>query len=141
MGDWGGDYGAIENKVLVFDLGGLFNIDRVRFYPREKHLVDRFIETFIVGINDGDPLKDGTPGIPSGREVGQATARRPERFCNRPQRHPKNTRSDIVIEMPDRPVRNILFEAPANIRGRLGKSPNLKFTVPVLRRRLPTSPM
>lgn len=115
-GDWGGDYGAIENKVLVFDLGGLFNIDRVRFYPREKHLVDRFIQTCIVGINDGDPLKDGT------REylVGEGWRRRPpgarkdfEIVLNATE----NTRSDIVIEMPDRPIRNILFEAPANIRG------------------------
>ena len=115
-GDWGGDYGAIENKVLVFDLGGLFNIDRVRFYPREKHLVDRFIETFIVGINDGDPLKDGT------REylVGERWARRPpggQRDFEIVLNATENTRSDIVIEMPDRPVRNILFEAPANIRG------------------------
>lgn len=115
-GDWGGDYGAIENKVLVFDLGGLFNIDRVRFYPREKHLVDRFIEAFVVGINDGDPLKDGT------REylVGEGWFRRPpgvRKDFEIALQATENTGSDIVVELPDRPIRNILFEAPANVRG------------------------
>ena len=115
-GDWGGDYGAIENKVLVFDMGGLFNIDRVRFYPREKHLVDRFIETFVVGVNDGDPLKDGT------REylVGKDWFRRPpgaRKDFEIAMLGTENTDSDIVVEMPDRPIRNILFEAPANVRG------------------------
>jgi hypothetical protein len=115
-GDWGGDYGAIENKVLVFDLGGLFNVDRIRFYPREKHLVDRFIETFVVGTNDGDPLKDGTREY----RVGEGWVRRPpgaKKDFEVAYRITENTRSDIDLEMPDRPIRNILFEASANVRG------------------------
>ena len=114
-GDWGGDYGAIENKVLVFDLGGLFNIDRVRFYPRKKHLVDRFIENFVVGVNDGDPFKDGT------REylVGEDWRRRPpgaRKDFEIAMQGTENTRSDIVVEI-NQAIRNILFEAPANVRG------------------------
>ena len=30
-GDWGGDYGVIKNKSVIFDLGGRYLIDRVRF--------------------------------------------------------------------------------------------------------------
>ena len=118
-GDWGGDYGAIENKVLLFDLGGLFKIDRIRFYPREKHLIDRFVETFVIGTSDGDPLHDGTreyrvgagwarPGVvPAGAKSDYDLVHSIS----------ENTQSDINLEMPNRPIRIIMFEAPANIRG------------------------
>ena len=115
-GDWGGDYGAIENKVLTFDLGGLFNVDRIRFYPREKHLADRFIQTFVIGTNDGDPLKDGTRSY----KVGRDWVRRPandDTDWDLVYRITENARSDIELDMSGQPIRNIMFEAPANTRG------------------------
>ena len=47
-----------KHKSLIFDLGGLFFLERIKFYPRERHLHDRFVESFTIGISDGDPFKD-----------------------------------------------------------------------------------
>ena len=47
-------------KALTFDLGAPLLLDRIRFFPRDKHLTDRFVQQFRIGVNDGDPLKDGT---------------------------------------------------------------------------------
>ena len=49
-----------QEKYWLFDLGGQFLLDRIRLFPREKYKTHRFIEKFLIGINDGDPLKDGT---------------------------------------------------------------------------------
>jgi hypothetical protein len=67
-GDLGGDYGRVKNKLLIFDLGGNFIIDRIKFYPRDRFLDTRFIERFVIGISDGDPLKVNTPDLPWRRE-------------------------------------------------------------------------
>ena len=59
-GDWGGDYSRVKNKLLIFDLGGNFIVDRIKFYQRERFLDTRFIESFVIGTSDGDPLKERT---------------------------------------------------------------------------------
>ena len=109
-GDWGGDYGVIKNKVIVFDLGGAFNLRRIRLFPRERFKNERFIENFIIGINDGDPLKDGTRDYNVGWRGDYIDFDVVREFK-------ENTEPDIDLEMPQNSIRRILFEAPVNIRG------------------------
>ena len=109
-GDWGGDYGVIKNKVIIFDLGGVFNLHRVRLFPRERFKNERFIETFIIGINDGDPLKDGFREHNVGWQGDYVDFDVVREFK-------ENTEPDIDLPMPAEPIRQILFEAPVNVRG------------------------
>lgn len=39
-GDWGGDYGVIQQKSMIFDFGGRFLLERIRFFPRERFLTE-----------------------------------------------------------------------------------------------------
>ena len=109
-GDWGGDYGVIRQKSMIFDLGGVFLLDRIELSPRERFLNDRFIETLTIGLNDGDPLKDGTREFASGHR-GQ--------YFDFDIAHQlsENTESELNLKLPQVPVRMLLFEAPENARG------------------------
>jgi len=109
-GDWGGDYGVIRQKSMIFDLGGDFLLDRIELSPRERFLNDRFIETLTIGLNDGDPLKDGTREFASGHR-GQ--------YFDFDIAHQlfENTESQLNLKLPQVPVRMLLFEAPENARG------------------------
>ena len=109
-GDWGGDYGVIKNKVIIFDLGGVFNLQRVHLYPRERFRDERFIENFIIGINDGDPLKDGFREYSTGWRGDNVDFDIVREFK-------ENAEPDIDLPMPAEPIRRILFEAPVNVRG------------------------
>ncbi|MBI2505875.1 MAG: hypothetical protein HYW07_21890 [Candidatus Latescibacteria bacterium] len=109
-GDWGGDYGVIKNKSVIFDLGGRYLIDRIRFYPRQRFLADRFVERFIIGINDGDPLKDGTREHNFGGRGGAFDFEVAYEAV-------ENTKALIELPMPRTPIRDLLFEAPENTRG------------------------
>ncbi|MSR83396.1 MAG: hypothetical protein EXS58_10810 [Candidatus Latescibacteria bacterium] len=109
-GDWGGDYGVIKNKSVIFDLGGRYLIDRIRFYPRQRFLADRFVEHFIIGTNDGDPLKDGTRAHNFGGRGGAFD-------FDVAYEAAENTKAMIELPMPRSPIRHLLFEAPENTRG------------------------
>ena len=109
-GDWGGDYGVIKNKSVIFDLGGRYLIDRVRFYPRQRFLADRFVERFIIGTNDGDPLKDGTREYDFGGRGGAFD-------FDVAYEAAENTKAMIELPLPRTPIRDLLFEAPENTRG------------------------
>ena len=109
-GDWGGDYGALKNKALIFDMGGLFTIERVRIYPRSKFETSRFVQRFIIGTSDGDPLKDGT------RE--HAYGARGSVFDFDVAHHIiDNTEAVLELELPQEPIQKILFEAEENTQG------------------------
>ena len=110
-GDWGGDYGRVKNKLLIFDLGGNFIVDRIKFYPRERFLDTRFIERFVIGISDGDPLKENTREYVVGGEGGQF------RDYDVVYNITENTQSVIELSIPDAPIRQLMFEAPPNTRG------------------------
>lgn len=110
-GDWGGDYGRVKNKLLIFDLGGNFIVDRIRFYPRERFLDTRFIERFVIGTSDGDPLKKNTREYVVGGEGGQF------RDYDLVYNITENTQSVIELSIPDSPIRQLMFEAPPNTRG------------------------
>ncbi|MEE3259523.1 MAG: hypothetical protein VX293_09970, partial [Candidatus Latescibacterota bacterium] len=99
-----------DTKNLIFDFGGLFFIDRVKFYPRPSHLTDRFVERFIIGTSDGDPLKD------SDRELSAGTRGDYVAF-DVVHNIRDNTQPTIELEMPDEPIRKLLFRAPENTRG------------------------
>jgi len=109
-GNWGGDYGVIKNKSIVFDLGGRYLIDRVVFYPRQRFAADRFIEHFLVGMNDGDPLKDGTRVHNFGGRGGAFD-------FDIAYEGIENTAARVELAMPRNPLRYLLFEAPENTRG------------------------
>ena len=99
-----------NTKNLVFDLGGLFFIDRIKFYPRPTHLTDRFVERFIIGTSDGDPLKDPQ------REL-QAGARGSVIAFDVVHNIRDNTQPIIDLAIPDEPIRKLIFRAPENVRG------------------------
>lgn len=109
-GDWGGDYGVIRQKSMIFDLGGVFLLDRIELSPRDRFLNDRFIETLTIGLNDGDPLKDGTREFVSGHR---------DQYFDFDIAHQlfENTESQLNLKLPQVPVRMLLFEAPENARG------------------------
>ncbi|NKB71318.1 MAG: hypothetical protein GKR89_29950 [Candidatus Latescibacteria bacterium] len=109
-GDWGGDYGVIQQKSLVFDLGGSFLIDRVRFFPRQRHLESRFIETYKIGVSDGDPLKKGTRQFERGIRGSFFDVDLVYDVV-------ENNQADNELKLPLVPVRHLLFEAPENTRG------------------------
>ncbi len=101
-------------KSLIFDFGGLFFIERIKFYPREIHLHDRFIESFTIGTSDGDPLRDpdrelqaGVGGFGRGSVVAFDVI----------HDIAENTDPVIELELPDDPVQKVLFRAPENTRG------------------------
>ncbi|HIG54723.1 MAG TPA: hypothetical protein EYQ18_12220, partial [Candidatus Handelsmanbacteria bacterium] len=110
-GDWGGDYGRVKNKLLIFDLGGNFIVDRIKFYPRERFLDTRFIESFVIGTSDGDPLKERTREYTVGGEGGQF------RDYDVIYNITENTQSEIELSIPAEPIRQLMFEAPPNTRG------------------------
>lgn len=103
-----------RHKSLIFDLGGLFFLERIKFYPRERHLHDRFVESFTIGISDGDPLKDphrelqaGVGGFGRGSVVAFDVL------------YDIRENADPIIELalPAKPVQKVLFRAPENTRG------------------------
>ena len=97
-----------QNKIWLFDLGGRFLLDRIRIFPREKFKTHRFIEKFLIGINDGDPLKDGT------RDYRLQFA---EFDADIVHDISENTQPDLELAIPPVPVRFLLFEGPENSRG------------------------
>ena len=101
---------APPQKHLIFDFGGRFLIQRIRFFPRVRHEHDRFIQKFVIGISDGDPLKDGTRD----RNFGTRG-----HFLNFDVAHEitENTESVIDLEMPPVPIKQILFQGFENTRG------------------------
>jgi hypothetical protein len=109
-GDWGGDYGVIQQKSMIFDFGGRFLLERIRFFPRERFLTDRFVQRFIIGLSDGDPLKKGT------REFSRGIR---ESFFDFDLAYDISENTDAVIDLklPPVPVRQLLFEAPENTQG------------------------
>ena len=109
-GDWGGDYGVIQQKSMIFDFGGRFLLERIRFFPRERFLTDRFVQRFIIGLSDGDPLKKGT------REFSRGIR---ESFFDFDVAYDISENTDAVIDLklPTVPVRQLLFEAPENTQG------------------------
>ena len=109
-GDWGGDYGAIRQKSMIFDLGGIFLLDRIELSPRDRFLNERFIETLTIGLSDGDPLKDGT------REFTSGTRGQTFDFDLAHQLF-ENNNSVLNLKLPQVYVRQLLFEAPENARG------------------------
>ena len=109
-GDWGGDYGVIRQKSLVFDFGGRFFLERIHFFPRERFLADRFVQRFIIGISDGDPLKKDTREFRRGIRGSFFDFDLPYNVF-------ENVESVIDMSLPTVPVRRLLFEAPENTRG------------------------
>jgi hypothetical protein len=100
----------IFTKVWIFDLGGLFTLQRVRFFPRDRNINERFVQRFRIGTSDGDPLKDGA------RE--HAIVHRGFFFDFDIAHDVKENSSGMVeLELPAEPVQRLLFDAPENNRG------------------------
>ena len=99
-----------RSKSLTFDFGSPLLLERIRFFPRQQHLNDRFVQSFRIAINDGDPLKDGTRKL----VVGQRGS-----FFDFDLVHEvkENTEAVIDLPLPAVPVRRLLFEADENTRG------------------------
>ncbi|MYK41804.1 MAG: hypothetical protein F4049_16495, partial [Gemmatimonadetes bacterium] len=99
-----------RNKSLVFEFGGNFTVERIKFYPRERFEEERFLQRFMIGISDGDPLKEGTREYTAGTRgsfldfdiVHRAT---------------ENTTSVVELELPPVPILRMLFEAHENTQG------------------------
>ena len=98
------------HKYLTFDFGAPLLLERIRFFPRTKHLTDRFVETFRIGINDGDPLKDGSREFLLGRWGDELDFDIIYDIT-------ENTEAVIELPLPAEPVRRVLFSAAENTRG------------------------
>jgi hypothetical protein len=98
------------HKYLTFDFGAPLLLERIRFFPRTKHLTDRFVETFRIGINDGDPLKDGSREFLLGRWGDELDFDIIYDIT-------ENTEAVIELPLPTEPVRRVLFSAAENTRG------------------------
>ncbi len=109
-GSWTTSGIGVSNKSLIFDFGGNFTVERIRFFPRDRFAEDRFVQRFIIAVSDGDPLKEGTREYSKGQRgdvfdfdiVHEAT---------------ENTNSFVELDLPSVPVRRMLFEAPENTQG------------------------
>ena len=109
---WRGIFNRRENrsdrpfKYWVFDLGGRFTLQRIRFYPRDRFRFERFAESFIVGVSDGDPSKDGTRDLKVTEELDfdQIHSVR------------ENTNAVVELELPQQSVRQLFFAVRRNIR-------------------------
>ena len=109
-GHWTTSGIGVRNKSLIFEFGGNFTVERVKFYPRERFEEERFLQRFIIGVSDGNPLKEGTREYTAGTRgsfidfdiVHQAT---------------ENTTSVVELDLPPVPIRRMLFEAPENTQG------------------------
>jgi hypothetical protein len=109
-GSWTTSGIGVRNKSLIFDFGGNFTVERIRFFPRDRFAEDRFVQRFIIGVSDGDPLKEGTREYSKGNRgdifdfdiVHQTT---------------ENTTSFVELDLPSAPIRRLLFEAPENTQG------------------------
>ncbi len=97
-------------KNLTFDFGSPLLLERIRFYPREKHLTDRFVESFRVGMSDGDPLKDGTRDLNVGRRGSELDFDIIYDIA-------ENTDAVIELPLPTVPIRRLFFQAAENTRG------------------------
>ena len=97
-------------KNYIFDFGGRFLIERIRIFPRERFMADRFIESFIIGSSDGDPLKDGA------REFVAGTRGSYHDF-DIVYDITENTQSLLDLPMPTEPIHSLLFQAPENNKG------------------------
>ena len=109
-GHWTTSGIGVQNKSLIFEFGSNFTVERVKFYPRERFEEDRFVQRFIVGVSDGDPLKDGT------REYKAGTRGSVFDF-DIAFRTEENTASVVQLDLPPVPIRRMLFEAPENTQG------------------------
>ncbi len=94
---------------MIFDFGGLFFIDRLRIFPRRQYASERFMERLLIGITDGDPLKEATREYYTGGQhpVGFDIAHDIR----------ENTRPVLELELPPVPIRRLLFEGFENTRG------------------------
>ena len=97
-----------QEKYWLFDLGGRFLLDRILPFPREKFKTHRFIEGFLIGMIDGDPLKDGT------REYRLRFADFDVDVVHNIR---ENAQPTINLVMPRTPVRYVLFEGTENTGG------------------------
>ena len=98
-------------KSLIFDFGAPLPLERIRFNPRKQYLTNRFVESFMIGVNDGDPVKDGTREFRIGRS-GQL-----ELDFDIVYDVVENTKADIHLDLPAMPIRRLLFQAQENTRG------------------------
>lgn len=97
-------------REIAFEFNGIFILDRVRWSPRKRHLEDRFMESFRIGINDGDPFKDGTRDVSIG-------ARGSSLDFDIVAFETENTDGVVEIQLPAKPVKLLLFEFRENLRG------------------------
>ena len=119
---------TIPYKILVFDLGAPYNIDRIRFGTRSVRAFDRFIPELTVGISSGDPRKlgkniyetspmyafksGGSPRIIPLRDLGSGVARRLEFDVVFEDFENTKPEFDLVIGQA---VQAIVFAAPLNM--------------------------
>ena len=109
---WRGIFNRRENrsdrpfKYWVFDLGGRFTIQKIRFHPRDRFRFERFAESFIVGVSDGDPSKDGNRDLKVAEELD----------FDEVHNIRENTNAVVELEFPRRAVRQLLFAVRRNIR-------------------------
>jgi hypothetical protein len=99
-----------QNKYWIFDFGGRFFLDRIKFYPRPRFSDTRFIERFLIGTSDGDPLKKGSRDYVIGWRGSEFDFDIVHDIS-------ENTEPNIELVLPPKPIQQLFIELPENTRG------------------------
>jgi hypothetical protein len=97
-------------REIVFEFNGIFILDRVRWSPRERFIEDRFMESYRIGINDGDSFKDGTRDFKIGARLDTLD-------FDEVALETENTDGVVEVKLPATPVKLLLLEFRENKRG------------------------
>jgi hypothetical protein len=100
-----------QYRDIIFEFNGVFVLDRIRWYPRERHLGERFMESFRVGINDGDAFKDGT------RDFNLGTFSNVLIDFDLVVFETENSEGVVEVRLPPKPIKQLLLEFRENKRG------------------------
>ena len=102
--------------VWNFDLGGAFELHRIRFYPRSEYRFARPVERFLVGLGEGNAVAEQLPDYSLGPcpTCGYKAQVRDFKVIYRAQ---QNLDGSVDLELPRQVSQQILFQAQPNTRG------------------------
>ncbi len=102
--------------VWNFDLGGIFKVHRLRFYPRLEFRFARPVQNFLIGLGEGNPTAEQTPDYNLGPCPTCETQPDVLQF-KVVHRNPQNIQAHVDLALPPQVTQNVLFQAFPNTRG------------------------
>lgn len=113
FGESGNVGGAgIIGKTFFFDLGGLFTVDRVRFYPRQG-AENRVVEHFVIATNTGETADTAPSFSETGFSFQGAIQYDTKLVFNVVKEVQENKKSSVEVVLDKRPIeRLVVWVAP-----------------------------